>query len=63
MIFIYVTFRIYCEGEIMDVDVTQSEGDLPDSNKSEHLKGHLVRPSKIELVLHPNNLFYMLVEL
>ena len=40
MIFIYVTFRIYCEGEIMDVcskmDVTQSEGDLPDSYQLEH---------------------------
>ena len=32
-------YRRYCEGEIMDVcsrmDVTQSEGDVPDSNQSE----------------------------
>ena len=52
----------YCDGEIMDVcsrmDVTQSEGDLLDSNQSEPKKGQLVHPSKIELVLHSNNLFH-----
>ena len=58
---VIVEDRRYCDGEIMDVcsrmDVTQSVGDLPDSSQSEHYRGHLVHPSKIELLLHPNNLF------
>ena len=52
---VIVEDRRYCDGEIMDVcsrmDVTQSEGDLLDSNQSESKKGQLVHPSKIELVL------------
>ena len=39
-ILIVVFYRIGCEGEFMDwrrrMDVTQSEGDLPDLNQSEH---------------------------